>query len=223
MQPDSLTLLLILGAVNHQVAHILTVGVIFEDVRQWVRDNLGAKMGYLTTCHLCAGTWVGFLEAMAVAGHVQLTKNLAVDFALTAFTVALVGRLVNETRALMSSKVAEIRRRTEAVAPVAQPHGTDESEDGGDSGPHTRWKQGIAAEDASRVGDIVQEGSHEYIVKTLVPQDCSGALVAYELFPLAWERGQVDDKEWFAIALEDCDSVRDFVTRHYARMRQECA
>ena len=108
---DTLLMLLVLGAVNHQVTHCITAGVIFEEVRQWVRLHCGAKLGYLVTCHLCAGTWVGFGIAAAASGDVTLVDNVATNFLLVSFAVALVGRVWNEGLAIASSKVSEIRVR----------------------------------------------------------------------------------------------------------------
>jgi hypothetical protein len=55
MNLESLALLFVLGAVNNQISHIVTVGVIFEDVRQLVKVRIGGKMAHLVTCHLCCG------------------------------------------------------------------------------------------------------------------------------------------------------------------------
>ena len=113
MTTDTLLLLVILGAANHQVTHIITVGVIFEGLRQWITRTFGAKAGYLVQCHLCAGTWVGFGQAGWTYGQIRMTQSEPLDAFLVAFTVALIGRLVNEVLALMAAKVQEIRNRVE--------------------------------------------------------------------------------------------------------------
>jgi hypothetical protein len=108
---DSIWLLVILGAINHQVTHIITIGVIFEDVRAFIQQRIGGKMGYLVTCHLCAGSWVGFMMAFAAMDHIKLDDSWYVNWVLLSFAIALLGRLWNELLALASSKVSEIRSR----------------------------------------------------------------------------------------------------------------
>ena len=110
---DMLLMLLVLGAVNHQVTHIITTGVILEDFRQWVSKTFGqdSKLAYLVRCHLCAGSWVGFCIALVAPSAVQLGADPVSNFLLVSFAVALVGRVWNESLALMSSKVSEIRSR----------------------------------------------------------------------------------------------------------------
>ena len=108
---DTLLMLLVLGAVNHQITHCITAGVIFEEVREWVQTHCGPKLGYLVTCHLCAGTWVGFGIAAVTAQAVPLVVQPVANFLLVSFAVALVGRIWNEGLALASSKASEIRLR----------------------------------------------------------------------------------------------------------------
>jgi hypothetical protein len=108
---DVILMLVILGAINHQITHIITTGVILSEFRAWVKQHLGQKMGYLTTCHLCAGTWVGFAIALVTLNDIQIVSQSVPDFFLVSFAVALMGRVWNEGLALASSKVSEIRAR----------------------------------------------------------------------------------------------------------------
>lgn len=131
---DIIFILVVLGAINHQVTHILTVGVVFADFREWMSRTFGAdsKMAYLTRCHLCAGTWIGFLIAAVTNDAVRLVSDPLVNFAPLSFAVALVGRVWNEGLALASSGVSLIRARVEqpqtpAVPPV-QPADTARSQ-----------------------------------------------------------------------------------------------
>jgi hypothetical protein len=108
---DVILMLLVLGAINHQITHIVTTGVILAEVRTWVKQHMGQKVGYLTTCHLCCGTWVGFGIALLSMDAVQLVREPVANFLLLSFANALVGRVWNEGLALASSKVSEIRAR----------------------------------------------------------------------------------------------------------------
>jgi hypothetical protein len=110
---DLILMLLVLGAVNHQLTHILTTGVILEDFRGWVAQKFGqtSKMAYLVRCHLCAGSWVGFGIALVAPEGFQITSQPLANFLLVSFAIALVGRLWNECLAILSSTVSEIRAR----------------------------------------------------------------------------------------------------------------
>ena len=109
--------LLILGAINHQMTHICVAGSIFEDARQRC-GSLNQKLGQLVTCHLCFGTWVGFLQALLFRpgfvepsrGRLPMQKppaprRLAAFFA-DAFAIALVGRFFTELLAILSAQAA---------------------------------------------------------------------------------------------------------------------
>ena len=113
MDGQTVLLLVILGGVNHQVTHIITTGVMFEEFRQWVRFQCGSKLGYLASCHLCCGTWVGFLEGAVTYDQIRITASAVIDAVLVSFFVALLGRIFNEALALGAAKVTEIRQRTE--------------------------------------------------------------------------------------------------------------
>jgi len=108
---EALLLLLVLGAVNHQISHIITTGVIFEDVRQFVKVRIGGKLGYLVSCHLCCGTWAGLIMAVFTSDVVPLVREPIANAVLVGFAIALIGRVWNEGLALASSKVSEIRAR----------------------------------------------------------------------------------------------------------------
>jgi len=99
---DMLLMLLILGAVNHRVTHILTVGVVFQDFRDWTSKTFGheSKLAYLVRCHLCAGSWFGFLISLVAHGVVTITREPVSDFLLVSFAIALVGRIFNERLAI---------------------------------------------------------------------------------------------------------------------------
>lgn len=230
MPPENFALLLILGVVNHQVAHIITVGVVFDDLRRWVKARNG-KLGYLASCHLCCGTWIGFAEAAVAKHRFDFTGNGVVDFFLLAFTVALLGRATNELLALMACKVSNLQRRTDALAPDGPPpsiqrDSDDDSQEAiamANRKPFAHFRQDVPADDAPQLGAIIQEGVHKFIVKTIIPQDCDGTLVACELFPLAWEHGRVADQEYMADALDARAWVLDIMEHYYGDKRRDCA
>jgi hypothetical protein len=103
--------LVVLGAINHQITHIITTGVIFKECRDWVWATFGGKLGYLTTCHLCCGTWVGFAMALAVQDQFKIDDMVYVNYLAVAFVVSFAGRMWNEVWALASSQVSAIRTR----------------------------------------------------------------------------------------------------------------
>jgi hypothetical protein len=113
---DMLGMLLVLGAINHQITHIITTGVIFQEIRQWVWNTFGGKLGYLVTCHLCCGTWIGYIMAVFAIDAITLDDRMMINYLLVAFAISLVGRVWNELIAILSSKVAEIRKRESCYA-----------------------------------------------------------------------------------------------------------
>lgn len=56
-----LTMLLVAGLINWLATTIVVEGKIFEPVRNRMR---GEYARYFVGCHLCAGVWVGFAEAV---------------------------------------------------------------------------------------------------------------------------------------------------------------
>ena len=77
--------LVLLGAINHQVTHIIVVGSIFADLRERL-EQIHPKLGLLVRCHLCFGTWVasGFIY-----GHIftpRLARTIASIFAVASLS-----------------------------------------------------------------------------------------------------------------------------------------
>jgi Protein of unknown function (DUF1360) len=109
--------LLILWAINHQVTHICVAGSIFEETRKRC-GNLNPKLGQLVSCHLCFGTWVGFLQALLFRprfieprqGRLPIQKSTAprrlAAFFADAFAIALVGRFFTELLAILAGQAA---------------------------------------------------------------------------------------------------------------------
>lgn len=63
------------------ITDLLVEGAIFSSVRDWLGKKLDPDLYYLTTCHQCMGTWVGFFCGLA----------LSATFWGTAMTLALAG------------------------------------------------------------------------------------------------------------------------------------
>lgn len=126
---EVLGLLVLLGAVNHQVAYIVTEGVIFKDFRYWAHVygiKIGKPLfGYLFTCHTCFGMWVGFVEAVVTLGAVRFVHPV-VDFFLVAFAAAFIGRVLNELIAVPRNynRLLEMRveREREALRQLQAHH-----------------------------------------------------------------------------------------------------
>jgi hypothetical protein len=106
---ETLGLFILMGMANHQVAQIVTTGVVFDTFRAWAH-TVHPKLGYLFTCHLCFGTWVGMVMAAVVGLTVH--ENAIVSWGLVAFGTAMLGRFFNEVLALIARHV----RATEAQA-----------------------------------------------------------------------------------------------------------
>lgn len=87
------------GLVNWIATLIIVEGVIFDDARRWVTrraDRAGWwKLSYLVTCHLCAGTWVGFALALVVRGP------LPGGFIVNGLAYKAVGHITLEVTALL--------------------------------------------------------------------------------------------------------------------------
>jgi hypothetical protein len=116
--------LALLGAVNHQVTHIMVKGSIFEDARK-LCGSCHPKLGQLVNCHLCFGTWVGFLLALlfrprfvdpARPPHAKAKPLRRVaGFFADAFAIALAGRLYTEALAFLAGQVKVEERKAELL------------------------------------------------------------------------------------------------------------
>jgi len=118
--------LVLLGAINHQITHIVVRGSIFESTRQWC-NNLHHKLGQLVTCSLCFGTWVGFLLALLfrpkVVESFERGRRLpgpppvqrVATFLADAFAIALTSRFFTEILAILANKASVEERRQELL------------------------------------------------------------------------------------------------------------
>jgi uncharacterized protein DUF1360 len=114
---DVLTKLLLFGAVNHQITIIVVESALFRGLRNATKRR-SRYLGELISCHLCFGTWVGFLLALvfrpALAsmppvpgfprGLDQTVRRGAV-LVSDGFAIALVGRIFNEVLGLLKREV----------------------------------------------------------------------------------------------------------------------
>lgn len=119
---------LLLGAINHQITIIVVESVLFRAFRERVAAH-SAWFGELVSCHLCFGTWVGFLLAavfrpgMLVAPTIPGAPpsfnrwfcGLATFFA-DSFLIALSGRIFNELLGLLRREVAVTEEEKELLA-----------------------------------------------------------------------------------------------------------
>lgn len=108
--------LFILGAACHQITYIVVESWLFAGVRERAA-RISAHAGKLVSCHLCFGTWVGMaLAALFRPGLVPPAPAAParglLAWAVDAFTIALVGRALNELLAIARREVE--RRRSEA-------------------------------------------------------------------------------------------------------------
>lgn len=130
--------LALLGAINHQVTHLCVAGSIFEETRQSFK-RVHPKLGLLVTCHLCFGTWVGFLLALVFrprfieAGRGELplqrpsrARQIAAFFADT-FAISLAGRFYTEALAILAGQAA-VKKEQRELLEVQVDHARDEAE-----------------------------------------------------------------------------------------------
>jgi hypothetical protein len=118
--------LVLLGAINHQITHIVVRGSIFESTRQRCKE-LDPKLGQLVTCSLCFGTWIGMLMALLFRPKVvesfqhgrrlpgPPTVQRIAAFLADAFVIALFGRFFTEILAILANKVSVEQRRQELI------------------------------------------------------------------------------------------------------------
>jgi hypothetical protein len=102
--------LALLGAINHQVTHIVVAGSIFADLRGFCK-SCHPRLGQLVNCNLCFGTWVGLLMALLFRprfvepNRPGPIRRLAAYLA-DAFAIALAGRFYTEVLAILAGQAA---------------------------------------------------------------------------------------------------------------------
>ena len=117
--------LAVLGAVNHQITHIVVAGSIFAETREFC-ERCHPKLGQLVRCHLCFGMWIGVLLALIFRprfvepkrreqpfGRPSRSRQVAA-FVADSFAIALAGRFFNEVLAILRNQAA-IRREQKAL------------------------------------------------------------------------------------------------------------
>ena len=85
MMPDLMTLL-ILSLATFRLSRLLTVDVIFEDLREriWKKYSPLTKFGYLFTCIWCMSIWVASVIVICYTIIPTVTTVLALPFAISA-------------------------------------------------------------------------------------------------------------------------------------------
>ena len=109
--------LAMLGAVNHQVTHIVVAGSVFAETRDFC-ERCHPKLGQLVRCHLCFGMWIGFLLALIFRPRFvepeegglpfrrpSRTRQIG-GFLADSFAIALAGRFFNEVLAILRNRAA---------------------------------------------------------------------------------------------------------------------
>ena len=99
---------LLLGGVNHQITIIVVESVLFRGFRQWAARH-SRWLSELVRCHLCFGTWVGFLMALVfrpgffdvppvpgASPRVNHALEALASFIGDSFAIAVAGRIFNE-------------------------------------------------------------------------------------------------------------------------------
>lgn len=109
--------LAMLGAINHQITHIVVAGSVFADTRDYCA-RCHPKLGQLVRCHLCFGMWIGFLLAAIFRPRfVEVDRRgrpferparsrRVAGFLADSFAIALAGRFFNEVLAILRNRAA---------------------------------------------------------------------------------------------------------------------
>jgi hypothetical protein len=103
--------LFLLGAITHQITHIVVASSLFSGFRQ-AAENVSPKLGELVRCHLCFGTWVGFLTALvfqpSFSPFPRTLGRLARPAVIIAdgFAIGLASRFYTEVLGLMARRVS---------------------------------------------------------------------------------------------------------------------
>lgn len=114
------------GLINWLATWIICEGKVFEDVREWLKKRFGeeSKWAYLSTCHLCAGTWVGLGLSILLPGPLVARTPIA-SWMLNGLLYKAVGHLILEMAsyarfsvALKSAQYRETQTQGEAPKPV---------------------------------------------------------------------------------------------------------
>jgi hypothetical protein len=118
--------LIVLGAINHQVTHIVVAGSIFAETRD-LCERCHPKLGQLVRCHLCFGTWTGLLLAVVFRPRFidlderrgpfrrpSRSRQLA-GLLADAFAIALAGRFYTEILAILQGQAAIKREQQELL------------------------------------------------------------------------------------------------------------
>lgn len=109
----NLATVVFLGLVNWIATIIIVESVIFEDVRSFIqrrgklleatRPALGRKLGYVITCALCTGTWVGFVEALCFGGPLRFG---VLSFIANGLLFKAIGHLFLQVNAFAHARIA---------------------------------------------------------------------------------------------------------------------
>ena len=118
--------LAVLGAINHQITHIVVAGSIFDEARDFC-GRCHPKLGQLVRCHLCFGTWTGFLLALVFRPRFvevgegrrpfqrpSRSRQVA-GFLADSFAIALAGRFYTEILAILQGQAAVKKEQQELL------------------------------------------------------------------------------------------------------------
>ncbi|HLG51534.1 MAG TPA: DUF1360 domain-containing protein [Chloroflexota bacterium] len=115
---QALARFIFLGAINHQITVIVVESLLFQGVREAARRR-SRWLGELIRCHLCFGTWVGFLLALVFRPRLvdappipglgpgaDRRLRAVATFVGDSFAIAVGGRIFNELLGLLRREVA---------------------------------------------------------------------------------------------------------------------
>ena len=109
---------LVLAAACNQITTIVTESLLFRPVRERIARR-STYAGELVSCHLCFGTWTGFVLALLfrpllVAGVPVLST------AVEGFAISFGGRAFNEVTGLLKREVQRTEEETRMLEEVRE-------------------------------------------------------------------------------------------------------
>ena len=113
--------LLALAAACHQITFIVVESWLFTGLRERAAAR-NEHLGKLVSCHLCFGTWVGLALAalfrptlVAPSHYVRGPARAVLTWAVDAFVIAFVARVMNETIASVREDVEVKKKEAELL------------------------------------------------------------------------------------------------------------
>ncbi|TMD58444.1 MAG: hypothetical protein E6I87_12285 [Chloroflexi bacterium] len=109
---------LTLAAACNQITTIVTESLLFKPVRERIAER-SSYAGELVSCHLCLGSWVGFV--LAALFRPRLVSGMpGISTVAEGFAIAFGGRVFNEVTGLLKREVRRTEEETKILEEVSK-------------------------------------------------------------------------------------------------------